>query len=455
MRTKLLVLIVVLFALFYLYLSHLNPENVRLFVGSGKFYETNLANFLVFAFLLGVLLSTLVGIFSDLGRKLRTFQQRRIQKREQELADLLAKAKNLASLGEQEKAKELLEKIIRERPDRKEAYLELSNLYLSQGDTGRAIEIVNLAKKNVGKEEDILLRAAQICLTMKDYTMMEMELKEVLKVNMLNLKALTALKNLYILRKDWESALEVARRLRKVSKSQQDEKTLLGIRYERARDIIERDGERLDEAIRELRQLLDEDKRFVPAYLALADAYKKKGKHNDAARVYGRGYTKTGHVIFLLKMEDFYIERGDPAVILKIYRRLLELSPKDDILSLLYARLLLRLEMIDEALDVLNNVQTTEATFLGLHRALAEAYLHRGDVVTAMREMKKALPKRDLYISFVCTNCAHEKEEWSAFCSKCGRWNVVNVKEGGHVSESLLEEALKEEDIDRWYSLEE
>jgi lipopolysaccharide biosynthesis regulator YciM len=455
LKTKLLLIIVVLFVLFYLYLAHLNPETVRLFIGSGRFYETSLANFIMFAFLLGVLLATVVGLFSDLGRRIKGFQERRRQRKEDEIRSLLEKAKALFSSGEQEKARELLERIIRERPEKKEAYLELSNLYLARGDKKRALEIVNLAKTNVGKQEEILLRGAQLYLMMKDYPMLEGELKEILRINPSNVRALSALRNLHVMKKDWEGALDVARRLRRVSKTVENERALLGIRYERAREIIDRNGNKLDDAIKELKELLDEDKRFAPAYIALAEAYRRKGRHNDAARVYGRGYTKTGHVIFLFKMEDFYIERGDPAVILKIYRRLLDVSPKNEMISLLYARLLLRLEMIDEALEVLNTVSARGATFPALHRALAEAYLHRGDVETAIKEMRKALPKRDLYISFFCTNCSDEKEEWTAFCERCGRWNTINLKGPLEPPETFLEGLLKEEEIDRWPSLEE
>jgi hypothetical protein len=44
--------------------------------------------------------------------------------------------------------------------------------------------------------------------------------------------------------------------------------------------------------------------------------------------------------------------------------------------------------MIDEAIDVLKTLLAEEKEFRGLHRAMAEAYIHRGkfeDAVTRMR----------------------------------------------------------------------
>ena len=126
-----------------------------------------------------------------------------------------------------------------------------------------------------------------------------------------------------------------------------------------------------------MKEIISEDKRFIPAYILLAETYIKINKLNEAGRVYGRGYTKTGHIEFLLKMEDLYINRGDPGAILKIYQRVLDLSPKDHLITFLYARFCLRLEMIDEALEMLNSLIEEGEEFRGLHRAMAEAYIHR------------------------------------------------------------------------------
>jgi lipopolysaccharide biosynthesis regulator YciM len=134
-------------------------------------------------------------------------------------------------------------------------------------------------------------------------------------------------------------------------------------------------------------------------------------------------------VEFLLKMEDLYIDRGDPGVILKIYRRVLDVSPEDHLISFLYARLCLRLEMIDEAIDTLNTLMAEGEDFKGLHRAMAEACIHRGELEEAVEEFRSAFPmEQQVYIPFVCTKCQAIKEEWSDFCESCYSWNTINVK---------------------------
>ena len=85
--------------------------------------------------------------------------------------------------------------------------------------------------------------------------------------------------------------------------------------------------------------------------------------------------------------------------------------------------------MIDEAIDTLNSLIAEGEDFKGLHRAMAEAYVHRGELENAVKEFKGAFPiEEQVYIPFVCTKCNSVKEEWSDYCESCYSWNTINVK---------------------------
>jgi len=240
------------------------------------------------------------------------------------------------------------------------------------------------------------------------------------------------LRDLHVCNKEWEQALELEKKLRKHIKTEDETKRYLGIRYEKVKESLEgQEGRGFEAAGKELRDILDEDKRFIPAYTLLAEVYKKMGRLNDAGRVYGRGYSKTGHIIFLLKMEDLYIARGEPGVILKIYRKILDMSPGNRFIMFLYAKLCLRLEMIDEAMDMLNALLAAEGEFPGLHRAMAEAFIHRGELENAVEEFRKAFPIERVYVPFFCSKCQAVKEDWQDFCESCFSWNTITVKQEG------------------------
>ncbi len=237
-----------------------------------------------------------------------------------------------------------------------------------------------------------------------------------------SLEALGALRDLYIGRKAWVQALETEEKVRKQIKTPEEDQRFIGLQYESAKERFRKDDPRLyEQVLKDLREITNDNKRFIPAYTLSAEVYKKMGKLNDAGRVYGRGFAKTGHVVFLRQMEDLYIDRGEPGVILKIYRRLLEVAPRNQLLMFFYARLCLKLEMIDEAIDLLKTLLAEEKEFRGLHRAMAEAYIHRGKFEDAVREFSRAFPMSQVYLPFYCAKCQAVKEEWTDFCETCSQ----------------------------------
>jgi tetratricopeptide (TPR) repeat protein len=452
MKFKIFFFLFLLFLLFYLYIDHLNPENVKLFIGYGKFYETSVATYVVASFIMGVVFSIIISFFYDLKRLIIGWREDRKEKRKDESKELFEKAKSYELRGDREKALEALNKITRKVPNMEETYVYLSDLYVSAKEYNKAIETLELAEINLGKRIHILLKKVKIRLITKDTQKVENELKEALKLNESNLEALAMLRDFYISGKNWDEAYEVEKRIKKFIKTEDENIRVLGIRYEKAETLFNKKFETSSDAIiKELKEIISEDKRFIPAYILLAEAYKRTGKLNEAGRVYGRGYSKTGHIIFLLKMEDLYIDRGNPEVILKIYRRILDISQKNYLVLFLYARLCLRLEMIDEAIDTLNTLFAEGLDFKGLHKAMAEAYIHRGEMENAVEEFKKAFPAEHVYIPFICTNCQAKKGEWVNFCENCNSWDTVSVKKEDflYTESSELKMFYEGEDWDR------
>ena len=415
--------------LFYLYMDNLNPEKVKLFMGLGKFFEASVATYVMVSFVLGIIVSIIISFFYDVGKFISGWRGDKKERRRAEFKELLEKTKAYDLKGDREKAIEGLNRIIRKSPDIEESYMLLSDLYLSTKEFDKAIEVLDIAEMNLGKQESILLKKAKTRLAAKDMQKIEYDLKEVLKINESNLEALNILRDFYISRKSWDEAYDAEKRIKKFIKTEDENRKFLGIRCEKAEVLFNKNIETNSDAIiKELKEIIGEDKRFIPAYVLLAEVYKRTGKLNEAGRVYGRGYSKTGHTIFLLKMEDLYIDRGNPEVILKIYRRILDISPKNNLIEFLYARLCLKLEMIDEAIDMLNTLLAEGSDFKALHKAMAEAYLHRGQTEQAVEEFRRAFPAEHIYIPFICNHCLAKKVEWSDFCDTCYSWNTINVR---------------------------
>jgi tetratricopeptide (TPR) repeat protein len=432
MKYKILFFLFFLFFLAYLYIAYLNPDNVKLYMGNGKYYEATVATYVAASFVLGVIISIIASFIADARRGLANWRREKQERRKAEARELFEKAKLLEMKGEAEKAADYFNRVIRTSPDMDEPYVLLADMYAGRGELDRAGEILDMAEARLGAKETILFARVKVDSARKNTDGVERDLKEILKANESNLDAMAMLRDVCIERKKWGEALEIEKRVKKQIKTPDENQRLIGLQYESARERFERGDERLYEQIlKDLREITDEEKRFIPAYVLAAEVQKRMGRLNDAGRMYGRGFAKTGHVIFLKQMEEFYIGRGEPGVILKIYRRLLEVAAKNQLLVFLYARLCLKLEMIDEAIDSLNVLLADEKEFRGLHRAMAEAYLHRGELEAAVKEFSKSFPMDDVYIPFYCERCQAVKETWTAFCENCHRWNTVNIRQEG------------------------
>jgi len=414
---------------FYVYLGILNPDEVKFYFGGQQALEMSVAQFVVIAFALGIIVAILVGLIDDIKKSVSVWKKEKKGKRKDEFMALIEKARSYDLKGDRSKAIEQLNRVILRAPDVEEGYSSLADLYVSMKEFDKAIEILDLAEAHLGKKESILYKKAKIRANTKDLARQEADLKDILKSNESNFEVLAMLRDLYITQQRWDDAHDAAKRIVKFIKTPDESRRLIGIRYEKACAIFERfNPSDYDSIIKELKDIISEDKRFIPAYILLAEIYKKTKKLNEAGRVYGRGYSKTGHIIFLSKMEDLYIDRGDPGVILKIYRRILDISPKNNLIEFLYARLCLRLEMIDEAIDMLNNLEAEGVDFKGLHKAMAEAYVHRGQMDKAVEEFRYAFPAEHVYIPFRCDNCRAKKVEWGDFCENCFSWNTIDVR---------------------------
>jgi lipopolysaccharide biosynthesis regulator YciM len=434
MLVKLLLSFLFIVIGFFLWLSYENPMDVE-FHFFGKTFETDLSILMISSFVLGAMLIFIGTLARDAKRAFEGYQKSREKRREESLKEELNKGMDVFLQGNLPKAKSHFIEVLKRDPTQIDLYLRLSEIALKEGNDQDALHWLGRAELLDMKNIDILLRQAGVYQRMKRFDEAIRALNRAIGLDEGDLRALKSLRQIYLDSRRWEEAIRTQRSILKFIKGKQaeEEETLfyLGLKYERARDLLNRGGEQnLENALKEAKEIIRERKVFQPGFVLLGDIYLQKGRWATAGNVWGKSFTRFKSIVFILRLEELYLSREDPSTLLRIYQRVLKHDPENWVLAFFYAKLCLRLEMLDEALEEINEISLRVKDFPALHRLLAEIYLHKKDFSRAAQEFEKTFELSGTsYLSFFCTTCERESKEWIAYCPQCHQWSTYTIKE--------------------------
>jgi tetratricopeptide (TPR) repeat protein len=247
-----------------------------------------------------------------------------------------------------------------------------------------------------------------------------------------DLGALRGLRGLAAAAGAWAEALAFAERILARTSSRErsgEAEWVAGIHYELGRTALE--AGRPAEAVPHLRSALRVDPGFLPAALALGDAYHALGDRREAVRAWERALDHRPALPLLVRLEQAYREDGRPGRIIAMYRSAVERAPEDLALAAALGRVYLELEMLDQAADQLEKVEVRAPELAPVHALLGMVFERRGQGREACEEYRRAL---DLSGAFEwphrCAACGAAAPSWSARCARCGRWNRVRPVSG-------------------------
>jgi lipopolysaccharide biosynthesis regulator YciM len=392
---------------------------------------------LVASFLIGAFIIFFIYSVRDVSR---VFRGRKEKREKEQLWDLFYSANDALFKDDLPKAEKQIMSYLKRKSDDPKAYLKLAEIYQKGGKVKKAIETLEKARGLKRDQLEILFMEAQIFKTAKDYPGAIKTFKEIIAINPRNRDALRELRNIYIEEKGWEEALKLQQRIIKMTPKaaiDQEKKLQQGLQYERARRIADRGKE--GEGIKEVKEILKENPSFIPARVLLGDLMRQAGKMKDAIRAWQKGFRETREIIFLNKLEDLYLAEEHPRGIINIYLDAMEKNPDNIVIPFFYARLCLRLEMIDEALEKLKDMESNLSDHPSYHYVLAEVYSHRGDYEQAAGEYREGLRLEGgaTYVPYRCSNCQREVKNWLPLCPQCGQWGTYTACTKGEMKVPL------------------
>lgn len=424
---KFTLLIFVLFLIVLGYFAILNKEPITFTITPKTIYEMPKIALVLLSSAVGAAAMLLIFFIRDTRRFIDSRQYQRKQKRDMKIQELYSKALNAILADNEEEAKDALESILQEDPGHMDALLRLGDIAAGDEDYHKALNHYKRASAVQPQNLEVLFSLERIMEKTGRIAEALMYLDEILDIDPDNLAALYRKRSILEKREEWDNLIYIQKTIIKCEHNEKDRRreqaNLLGYKYEQGRHSLENGA--LEKAKKAFRTILRLDRNFIPAYLGLAEVMLREGKTEDAIGFLERGFELTSSMIILARIEDLLINIGDPGRLIRLYKNSISREPQNQDLRFFMGKLFYRLEMLDDAFDMLRTVEAGSATYPELHDLLGNIYMRRQQCEMAAQEFKKAINiKEALRLPYCCTACGYTSQVWSGRCPNCMAWNT-------------------------------
>jgi lipopolysaccharide biosynthesis regulator YciM len=244
--------------------------------------------------------------------------------------------------------------------------------------------------------------------------------------------ALRTLRDLAIEAREWDEAVAIQERLLALAapadRAVESEWLAVG-HYELGRLELARGN--ATAATAQFRAALRADRDFLPATLALGDAWEAAGDHREAVRVWERAAEARPALPLLARLERAYRQDGRPSRMIALYRAAAERAPDDLALAAALGRVYFELEMLDEAADQFEKLEVRAPDLPVVHAFLGAVFERRGQTRDAFDEYRRALQLGQAFgWPHRCSVCGGSAPIWQDRCPHCQRWNTLRPAPG-------------------------
>ncbi|MDF0651694.1 MAG: tetratricopeptide repeat protein [Nitrospira sp.] len=414
----------------YSYFRELNPGTVVVHTAPGAEFELSPVTLVLISMALGAVLATLVVGLQQTAHLILNWRTSRLVRRKEKVDTLHRDGTHAFMSKRIIEAITLLEKALAIDPNRVDSLLWLGNIHRSEQNYPEAIRLHQHAQRVDDRNIEVLLELGKDLEEAKRYEEALQTLQKILNIEPDNLTALIRKRNLNIRMERWSEALEIQHRLLKANlptpEKQKEAALLVGCMYEVGRQLLERGHP--DKARRYFRGAIKKDRSFLPAYIGMGEILLHEGKTKDAVEILKKVYSRTRSVIILHRLEELFLDQGEPSEIIRVYQEALQQNPQNPVLQFYLGKLYYRLEMVDEAFDLLSTIEGPQDHLLDYHKIMANLYLRKQHFEEAIVELKKALSfKKRVVVPYICTQCQQESVEWTGRCRRCAKWNTLTA----------------------------
>lgn len=406
-----------------------NKDTVVLKIPFGAAYEMPKIGLILVSVSFGAFFIFLIFFIRDALGMLNRIQLQKRQKKEERIKEFYAKALNAIMRERISEAKEALQEILKEEPEHVDALIRLGDIAIKEEDFKGALKYYKRAYEFDPKNIIPLLSLENVMEKLNENESALKYIEQIISIEPDNLLAYYKMRNVLEKLEKWNELINTQKKIVKLvppSKREEEEQKLVGYTYEYGRVSLEQGD--FDSAERVFSSLIRSSPDFIPSYLGMVEVHLSKGEVEEAINLIEKAYGEHKSKILLLRLEDLLISLGDPKRLIQFYNKIINANPSDNELKILLGRLYYRLEMIDDALEVLASIDSTQCRVPKLFCLRGNLYLRRNQLNRAVSEFKELCPEEAVStISYVCNVCLSKFESWFGRCPVCNSWNSFEV----------------------------
>lgn len=335
------------------------------------------------------------------------------------------------SKGDTETAGVFFEEILALDPQNFRALVKYGELLRGAGNSQRAISLhqqaLALSQNNVKVLHELSLDFLKAGNAAKAREMLEQIIEISPKGNVFIHREL---RNLLMEEKNWSEALKVQRQIMGLVKKQADKELeanyLSGLEYEHAIEL--QNSGSVQAGIDLLVGILARDARFLPAHLALGESYLLLEKDDKAVDTWLNGFEETASPICLSELEHYYLENDSPEKAIEMYNTVCSRHQEKLMPRFMLGRLFYRLEMLDRAMDIFNEIGNEFDHAPALYYFIGKIQARKGNYKEATDSFRRIIRGSGILDArYVCTVTGDTFENYMPYSPKARMWNTVEI----------------------------
>lgn len=427
------ILFVLLLIIGYVYFDSLNPGSINLSLSKEVSYELRIPTLILLSISTGALIVLVLAFIKDARDILVTWKANRQQRKEAKIQEDYSRAVSALLSKKNPQAVPYFQKVLFRNPNHVDALLHLGDIYRFEKNYTEAIHYHQRAKNIDENNIEALFALVKDYEEARKYEEAIKTLNSILEIDKTNVAALIQARDIFQKMGKWEESYGMAVQILKGPLSLQEKeierKKLLGIKYELGKSLAA--SKNLDRALKIYKGIIKLDRNFIPAYIGLCDILLEKGDRKEAIELLEDAYAATRSVIVLHKLEDVYLSIDQPEGIISFYQNAINRDPRNLDLKFFLGKLYYRLEMIDDAFEILSEIDPTDKNFPDLHKIVGNIYLRKNNPSAAAEEFRRAMNlSKQVVVPYFCNVCDYHSNNWTGKCPRCGTWNsyIVNLE---------------------------